>query len=139
MAFWNKNKKTEKTVKKNKETDNNSDIINGIVEGGVSAENAIIVYILRQALENNIELCYSSSTQTTFLSFRNEKLKEFLKEWFTILKLYQNNQLSKNMYEIFITAQLKENHSDKLMIKEDEKNDVEKSKNEFDEFLDILK
>lgn len=136
MFFINKKKKTEDENIKNE----NTDVIQGIIEGGVSAENAVIVYILKEALNNNIELCYSASTQTTFLTFRNEKLKNFLKEWFTILKLHQNNQLSNNMYEIFIKAQLSANHSDKMQISE-EKSRLENEQtdeNELDLFPDIF-
>lgn len=136
MFFINKKKKKEDENIKNE----NTDVIQGIIDGGISAENAVIVYILKEALNNNIELCYSASTQTTFLTFRNEKLKNFLREWFTILKLHQNNQLSNNMYEIFIKAQLSANHSDKMQISE-EKNRLENEQtdeNELDLFPDIF-
>lgn len=136
MFFINKKKKTEDENIKNE----NTDVIQGIIEGGVSAENAVIVYILKEALNNNIELCYSAATQTTFLTFRNEKLKNFLKEWFTILKLHQNNQLSNNMYEIFIKAQLSANHSDKMQISEEKSTTQNEQidENELDLFPDIF-
>lgn len=84
----------------------NREIIDNIAAGN-NVEKAVITYILLQARENNISLAIKD--KVTFISFKNDIINEFLKEWFSILKLYQHNHLSPKMYETFIKLQLLEN------------------------------
>ena len=94
---------------KKKKTKNESigdKVIKGIAEN-ISPENAVITYILLQSRDNNISL--ARKDDITYISFRNEKIKTFLSEWYNILQLYKNKKMSQNIYKIFVDSQLKEN------------------------------
>jgi len=98
MVFFGRGKKKDNSAKQ--------DIIDGIANNK-KAENAVITYILLQAQENNISL--AKKDDITYISFRNKEISNFLKEWYTLLLLYQHKKLSDKMYEIFIQSQLTEN------------------------------
>ncbi len=75
-------------------------------------EDMIIAYILEQSKNNNISLAQKDNI--TYISFRQGKIKEFLGEWYSILRLYQNNKLSSQMYEVFIQSKIKELPANKV-------------------------
>ncbi len=68
-------------------------------------EDMIIAYILDQSKNNNISLAQKNNT--TYISFRQGKIKDFLGEWYSILGLYQNNKLSPEMYDVFVQSKIK--------------------------------
>lgn len=76
------------------------------IANNVSAENAVITYILLQSKENNISL--ARKDDVTYISFKNPKISEFLKEWYTLLRLNQHKKLGDKMYKLFIQSQLDE-------------------------------
>ena len=99
--FWKKDKSTKepkinlkKSVAENISADKN-------------CENAIITYILLQAEENNIYL--GKKGDITYISFRNEKISDFLNEWYNLLELKQSSKLTDKTYKMFIKNELQQN------------------------------
>jgi len=116
MALWFFGKKKDKPIEQS--------IVEDIAKNA-NAENAVITYILLQSQKNNISL--AKKNDITYIYFRDKKISDFLKEWYTLLQLYQHKKLSDKMYEIFIQSQLAEN---KII------NDNENSKKNIDDFED---
>jgi hypothetical protein len=98
MSFFNFGKKPKNKPIEQKIVDS--------VASNICAENAIITYILLQSKENNISL--ARKDDVTYISFRNPKISEFLKEWYTLLQLNQHKKLGDKMYKLFIQSQLDE-------------------------------
>lgn len=120
MAFLGFGKKKDK-----KENTIEQSIVEDIAKDA-SPENAVITYILLQAQKNNISL--ARKEDITYISFRNKEISDFLREWYTLLRLHQHKKLSDKMYEIFIQSQLAENK-----ITEDK----EKLSDGIDDFVDF--
>jgi hypothetical protein len=98
-------------------------IVDSISEN-VSVENAIITYILLQSKDNKISL--ARKDDVTYISFRNPKISDFLKDWYTLLQLNKHKKLGDKVYKVFIQNQLEE-----YKIKED----TDKDENETEDYL----
>ena len=120
--FWKKDKSTKepkinlkKSVAENISADRN-------------CENAIITYILLQAEENNIYL--GKKGDITYISFRNEKISDFLNEWYNLLELKQSSKLTDKTYKMFIKNELQQNK-----ITDTEINSIKKNDDTIDELI----
>ena len=113
MDFFKKKKKA--TSLETKVRDN--------IYNDIDVENAVITYILLQSQTDSISL--GKKNKTTYIHFKNEKINNFLNEWYTIIKLRQDNKLSEKMYEVFISTSLNENKV---------KTEAEKDEDEFSDY-----
>ncbi|MBR1444163.1 MAG: hypothetical protein IJ583_11615 [Firmicutes bacterium] len=91
-----------------------------------NCENAIITYILLQAEENNIYL--GKKGDITYISFRNEKISDFLNEWYNLLELKQSSKLTDKTYKMFIKNELQQN-------KITDTNSIKKNDDTIDELI----
>ena len=102
MLLFGKNSKKKKEPKINLEKS-----IAKNIAAEKNCENAIITYILLQAENNNIYL--GKKGDMTYISFRNEKITDFLNEWYNLLELKQNNKMTDRTYKMFIKNELLQN------------------------------
>ncbi|MBQ7266162.1 MAG: hypothetical protein IJS61_08695 [Firmicutes bacterium] len=59
-------------------------------------------YILEQADTNAVRL--AKKDKRTYINFSDKRLSKFLDEWFSVLKIYQTEGMSNDMYKVFITT-----------------------------------
>ena len=151
MSFFNFGRKKDNNVTSSDDkvvTDYIAD--KAVADSG--AENAIIAYILLESKKNNISLAYKDGL--TYVCFRNEKITKFLKNWFSLIKLYQANRLDQSVYELFVNAQLSdtipksqknestgltvEQSAKKKDIKEPNESELQSEDNELEGFLEMF-
>lgn len=65
-------------------------------------ENSVMRYILEQADTNAVRL--AKKDKRTYINFSDKRLSKFLDEWFSVLKIYQTEGMSNDMYKVFITT-----------------------------------
>ncbi|MBR1445209.1 MAG: hypothetical protein IJ583_16945 [Firmicutes bacterium] len=96
----------KKTKKKEPKPNLEKQIVKNIANGR-NTESAIITYILLQADQNNIYL--GKKEDVTYISFKNQRITDFLNEWYNILKMRQKNGITDKMYRYFVEKELLEN------------------------------
>ncbi|MBR1443695.1 MAG: hypothetical protein IJ583_09205, partial [Firmicutes bacterium] len=96
----------KKTKKKEPKPNLERQIVKNIANDR-NTESAIITYILLQADQNNIYL--GKKDDMTYISFKNQRITDFLNEWYNILKMRQKNGITDKMYKYFVEKELLEN------------------------------
>ena len=67
-------------------------------------ERAIINYILTQAANNDI--IFATKNSSSYISFVNEEISNFLKDWFVIAAAHNNGKMSETMYKDLLNTMI---------------------------------
>ena len=67
-------------------------------------EKAIINYILTQAANNDI--IFATKNSCSYISFVNEEISNFLKDWFVIATAHNNGKMSETMYKDLLNTMI---------------------------------
>ena len=81
-------------------------------------ERAIINYILTQAASNDI--IFAAKNSCSYISFVNEEISNFLKDWFAIAVAYNNNKMSETMYRDLLNTMIEKYSFTESAAKEEE-------------------
>lgn len=105
------NFKKAKKTKTEKPTENNSnsgleEYIVDNIRHNTDVEKAIITYILLCSKESKIKLVRSKD-EDIYVKFVNSTIRDFLKQWYSLLSLNLKGEISPDMYRVFVDAQLK--------------------------------
>lgn len=139
FGFGKKKKETEPKQAEQKENkpDSMKEYIKEQIQSD-SPENAVIAYILMQAKENKIHLGHLDNA--TYVSFDNEHITNFMKDWYGLLRLYEGKRLSENTYANFIESTLsqitaKPKTDEKKEVLQEEVKSDQKVLDEFDDLF----
>ena len=81
-------------------------------------ERAIINYILTQAANNDI--IFAAKNSCSYISFVNEEISNFIKDWFAIAVAYNNNKMSETMYRDLLNTMIEKYSLTESAAKEEE-------------------
>lgn len=62
----------------------------------------IISFILAEEKKGNVVM--GKRREQIFIGFRNNEAAKFLMDWFSMINLYRNKQLSEDAYKVFISS-----------------------------------
>ena len=122
----------KKTKKKEPKPNLERQIVKNIANGR-NTESAIITYILLQADQNNIYL--GKKDDMTYISFKNQRITDFLNEWYNILKMRQKNGITDKMYKYFVEKELLEN---KILTDDNASNKASDNTEENEDLIDTI-
>ena len=100
-----KKAKSEKPIESNSNRGLEEYIVDNI-RHNTGVEKAIITYILLCSKESKIKLVRSKD-EDIYVKFVNSTIRDFLKQWYSLLSLNLKGEISPDMYRIFVDAQLK--------------------------------
>lgn len=93
----------------------------------------LIPFLLSEEEKNSIVLG-KTSDGAIFIQFKDEKISSFVKQWFSVLKMKVNEEISDNFYKSFTAELAKEFAGEKS---EKQKTDASVIKNLDDEIIRI--
>lgn len=93
----------------------------------------LVPFLLSEEEKDSIVLG-KTSDGAIFIQFKDEKISSFVKQWFAVLKMKVNEEISESFYKSFTTELSKEFTTQKA---EKQKNDTSVIKNLNDEIIKI--